>query len=78
MDRGQQLAVPLETSKFTEATMTETSRLLEAAAALSQVLTANAIPHAFHGSLLVSMLSKNPQCNVGVAIRYHVVFLTLV
>lgn len=51
-------------------TMTETSRSLEAAAALSQVLTAHAIPHAFHGSILVSMLSKNPQCSVGIRLDF--------
>ncbi|KLO14035.1 hypothetical protein SCHPADRAFT_827061 [Schizopora paradoxa] len=43
--------------------MTETSRSLEAAAALSRVLTAQGIPHAFHGTILVSMLSRNHSCS---------------
>ena len=49
--------------------MAETVRLLEAAAALSRILTAGGICHAFHGSILVSLLSKNPQCPVRIFIR---------
>ncbi|KAH7924374.1 hypothetical protein BV22DRAFT_1013420 [Leucogyrophana mollusca] len=39
----------------------ETRRLVEAATAISQLLRANSIAHAFHGSFLVSVLSNNPR-----------------
>ena len=44
--------------------MEETSRLLQAASVLSQVLTENNIPHAFHGTLLIAILANSTQCNV--------------
>ncbi|OBZ77608.1 hypothetical protein A0H81_02669 [Grifola frondosa] len=40
--------------------MHETVRLLEAAAALSQLLRAAQIPHAFHGSVFTAVLSNAP------------------
>ncbi|KAJ7512383.1 hypothetical protein B0H11DRAFT_1698673 [Mycena galericulata] len=40
--------------------MSETRRLLEASAALSQLLRANGIPHAFYGSVLTAVLSNSP------------------
>ncbi|KAJ7150888.1 hypothetical protein C8R43DRAFT_491882 [Mycena crocata] len=39
--------------------MSETRRLLEASAALSQLLRANGIPHAFYGSVLTAVLSNS-------------------
>ncbi|KAL5476897.1 hypothetical protein ACEPAI_3083 [Sanghuangporus weigelae] len=43
--------------------MAETSRVLQAATVLSQALATASIPHAFHGSLLIALLSNSPQCN---------------
>ncbi|EJD05507.1 uncharacterized protein FOMMEDRAFT_118610 [Fomitiporia mediterranea MF3/22] len=43
--------------------MAETLRILQAATALSQALSAAGARHAFHGSLLIALLSNNPQCN---------------
>ncbi|KAL4247238.1 hypothetical protein ABKN59_008732 [Abortiporus biennis] len=40
--------------------MHETRRLLEAAAALSQLLRSAGVPHAFHGSVLNAVLSNSP------------------
>lgn len=51
--------------------MAETARLLEAAAALSGVLTAAGIPHAFHGTILVALLAQTPQCTVRVRTSAH-------
>lgn len=42
----------------------ETRRLLEAAMALSQLLSMHAIPHAFHGSVLTAVMSDSPRCDV--------------
>ncbi|KAJ7484316.1 hypothetical protein FB451DRAFT_1232060 [Mycena latifolia] len=39
--------------------MSETRRLLDASAALSQLLRANGIPHAFYGSVLTAVLANN-------------------
>jgi len=39
--------------------MSETRRLLEASAALSQLLRANGIPHAFYGSVLTAVLANS-------------------
>jgi hypothetical protein len=44
--------------------MSETRRLLEAASALSLALRANGVPHAFHGSLFVAVLTNSPQADV--------------
>ncbi|PCH44788.1 hypothetical protein WOLCODRAFT_27048 [Wolfiporia cocos MD-104 SS10] len=44
-------------------TMHETNRLLEAAAALSRLLRADGIPHAFHGSFLTAVLSNAPHAD---------------
>lgn len=44
--------------------MEETSRLLQAASVLSQVLTENTIPHAFHGTILIAILANSVQCGV--------------
>ncbi|KAJ7868599.1 hypothetical protein B0H14DRAFT_3084061 [Mycena olivaceomarginata] len=43
--------------------MSETRRLLEASAALSHLLRANGIPHAFYGSVLTAVLANSPQSN---------------
>jgi len=43
--------------------MSETRRLLEAAAALSYLLHASDIPHAFYGSVLTAVLSNAPHAN---------------
>ncbi|THH30843.1 hypothetical protein EUX98_g3342 [Antrodiella citrinella] len=43
--------------------MHETSRLLEAAAALSQRLHSAGVPHAFYGSVLNAVLSNAPQAD---------------
>ncbi|KAI0075959.1 hypothetical protein K474DRAFT_1317660 [Panus rudis PR-1116 ss-1] len=43
--------------------MHETRRLLEAAAALSQILRSAGVPHAFHGSVLNAVLSNAPYCD---------------
>ncbi|OCB85028.1 hypothetical protein A7U60_g7985 [Sanghuangporus baumii] len=43
--------------------MAETNRVLQAATVLSQALATASIPHAFHGSLLIALLSNSPQCN---------------
>ncbi|KAI0703216.1 hypothetical protein C8Q76DRAFT_223108 [Earliella scabrosa] len=40
--------------------MHEVSRLLQAAAALSQILRDAGVPHAFHGNVLTAVLSKAP------------------
>ncbi|KAH7908650.1 hypothetical protein BJ138DRAFT_330207 [Hygrophoropsis aurantiaca] len=39
----------------------ETRRLIEAATAISQLLHANSVAHAFYGSFVVSVLSHNPR-----------------
>jgi hypothetical protein len=44
--------------------MPETRRLLEAASALSHALRAQGVPHAFHGSLFVAVLTNSPQADV--------------
>ncbi|KAK0192086.1 hypothetical protein F5146DRAFT_927727 [Armillaria mellea] len=41
--------------------MSETRRLLEAANALSILLRAKGVPHAFHGSVLTACLANQPQ-----------------
>ncbi|KAH0834724.1 hypothetical protein J3R83DRAFT_10274 [Lanmaoa asiatica] len=41
----------------------DTRRLLEAAMALSQLLTMHAIPHAFHGSILTAVISDSSRCD---------------
>lgn len=43
--------------------MPETHRLLEAASALSNALRANGVPHAFHGSIFVAVLTNSPQAD---------------
>jgi hypothetical protein len=45
--------------------MPETRRILEAASALSHTLRAHGVPHAFHGSLFVAVLTNSPQADVG-------------
>ncbi|TFK49289.1 hypothetical protein OE88DRAFT_1713535 [Heliocybe sulcata] len=40
--------------------MHDTTRLLEAAAALSELLRANDVPHAFYGSIIVAVMANNP------------------
>lgn len=47
--------------------MPETHRLLEAATALSTVLRANGVPHGFHGSIFVAVLTNSPQADVSAA-----------
>ncbi|KAH9943566.1 hypothetical protein B0H21DRAFT_748981 [Amylocystis lapponica] len=51
------------THPFPTVTMHQTSRLLEAAAALSQLLRAREVPHAFHGNVLTAILSDAPQAD---------------
>lgn len=48
----------------TTCTMHEVSRLLQAAAALSQRLRDSGVPHAFHGNVLTAVLSKAPLADV--------------
>lgn len=48
--------------------MSSTQRLLSAAGALSLRLKEKGVPHAFHGSILVSLLSRNPECDEMVCI----------
>jgi len=43
--------------------MTETRRILEAATALSRLLVASRVPHAFYGSIFTAVLANSPQCN---------------
>ncbi|RDB30398.1 hypothetical protein Hypma_007220 [Hypsizygus marmoreus] len=43
--------------------MSETRRLLEAAAALSCLLSASGVPHAFYGNVLTAALSNSPHSN---------------
>lgn len=45
---------------FTYKPMSETRRLLEAAAALSTILRDAGIPHAFYGSVLTAVLANAP------------------
>lgn len=40
--------------------MSDTQRFMEAAAALSRLLHASRVPHAFYGGVLVAFLSENP------------------
>ncbi|KAJ3741439.1 hypothetical protein DFH05DRAFT_1506076 [Lentinula detonsa] len=42
--------------------MTETRRLLEAASALSRLLVASRVSHAFYGSVFTAVLANAPQC----------------
>jgi hypothetical protein len=44
--------------------MSETRRLLEAAAALSKLLNYAGVAHAFHGNILTAVLSGSPQSDV--------------
>ena len=44
--------------------MHEVARLLQAAAALSQLLRDAGVPHAFHGSVLTAVLSKAAMADV--------------
>lgn len=55
--------------------MTETRRILEAASALSRLLVASRVPHAFYGSIFTAVLANSPQCNVSeLQIKlYHVI-----
>ncbi|KAF9078430.1 hypothetical protein BDP27DRAFT_1206655 [Rhodocollybia butyracea] len=41
----------------------ETCRLLDAAGALSQLLVANRVPHAFYGSVFTAVLANSPRCD---------------
>lgn len=43
--------------------MPETRRLLEAATALSQLLRASGVPHAFYGSLFTAVVTSSPQAD---------------
>jgi hypothetical protein len=52
--------------------MQETSRLLEAAAALSRPLRRCGIAHAFHGNILAAVLSSSPTSDVSETIRSSV------
>ena len=57
-------------------TMHEVSRLLQAAAALSQLLRDAGVPHAFYGSVLTAVLSKAPLADVCYLDVYLIVGLT--
>jgi hypothetical protein len=57
--------------------MPETHRILEAATALSSALRANGVPHAFHGSLFVAVLTNSPQADVSAARPFYPHFLPL-
>ena len=52
--------------------MPETHRLLEAATALSTALRANGVPHGFHGSIFVAVLTNSPQADVSAARLFFV------
>ena len=56
--------------------MHEVSRLLQAAAALSQLLRDAGVPHAFYGSVLTAVLSKAPLADVCQLDVYIIVGLT--
>lgn len=56
------LAPPPSTHLYT---MHETSRLLDAASALSRLLRAAEVPHAFYGNVYTAVLANAPQANVG-------------
>ncbi|KAF8237384.1 hypothetical protein L208DRAFT_1356323 [Tricholoma matsutake] len=43
--------------------MSETQRLLEAAAALSHLLRSSGVPHAFYGSVLTAVLANRSHCD---------------
>lgn len=51
--------------------MSETQRLLEAAAALSYLLRSSGVPHAFYGSLLTAVLANSTQCDASAASQYN-------
>jgi hypothetical protein len=57
--------------------MAETKRLLEAASALSELLRDRGIPHAFHGSMLTSLLANVPHTDVCVCPRLYPPFQSL-
>lgn len=44
--------------------MSDTRRLLEAAAALSRLLSQHGIGHAFHGNVLTAVLANGPHSDV--------------
>lgn len=44
--------------------MSETRRLLEAASALSHLLNAHGVAHAFHGNVVTAVLSNGPLSDV--------------
>ena len=48
--------------------MAQTERMLQAARALSQALSASSVRHAFHGSVVVAMMSNAALCDVGALI----------
>jgi hypothetical protein len=56
--------------------MPEVRRILEAAAALSEVLTNAGVSHAFHGSVITAVLSDGRQCDV-CADEFHLSSLSL-
>lgn len=48
--------------------MSNTRRLMEAAAALSNLLRSRKVGHAFHGGLLIAALSNYPECDVSMVV----------
>lgn len=58
--------------------MTETRRLLEAAAALSVLLRDGGIPHAFHGSFLTAVLASSSHSDVSVIASRRIVMILTV
>jgi hypothetical protein len=55
--------------------MNQTSKLLQAAAALSAVLSKSGVPHAFHGNFLAAVLADNPQSDVCLLYRCRVLLI---
>ena len=61
--RADSLSLPLFPTHLYA--MHETSRLLDAASALSRLLTTAHVPHAFYGNVYTAMLANAPQADVG-------------
>lgn len=57
--------------------MYETRRLVEAASALSALLHARGVPHAFYGDVLISLLANQPLAAVRLFVAGRRTFLML-
>jgi hypothetical protein len=56
--------------------MHDTRRLVEAASALSAILRARGVPHAFYGDALISLLANQPHASVRSFVAVRQTFLT--